>query len=111
MSEIATSFGIDEALKELGIEASNSGTSTGSEWVSGTDHITSVAPVDNLVIGKVSVATREDYDKVLETATEEFKHWRTVLAPNRGAKVSQIVVWLIGIYDALGSLVSLVLSY
>src|SRR5690625_7201819 len=84
MSEIATSFGIDEALKELGIEASNSGTSTGSEWFSGTDHITSVSPVDNSVIGKVSVTTREDYDKVLETATEAFKHWRTVPAPKRG---------------------------
>src|SRR5690625_3037811 len=106
MSEIATSFGIDEALKELGIEASNSGTSTGSEWFSGTDHITSVSPVDNSVIGKVSVTTREDYDKVLETATEAFKHWRTVPAPKRGDIVRQFGDELRRLKEPLGKLVS-----
>lgn len=106
MSEIATSFGIDEALKELGIEASNSGTSTGSEWFSGTDYITSVSPVDNSVIGKVSVTSKEDYDKVLETATEAFKHWRTVPAPKRGDIVRQFGDELRRLKEPLGKLVS-----
>ena len=106
MSKIATSFGIDEALKELGVEALNQGTSRGSEWFSGTDHIVSVSPVDNSEIGKVSVTTREDYDKVLETATEAFKYWRTVPAPKRGDIVRQFGDELRRLKEPLGKLVS-----
>src|SRR5690554_5663446 len=106
MSEIATSFGINEALKELGIEAVNSGTSTGSEWLSGDNHITSVSPVDNSEIAKVSVTTREDYDKVLDTASKAFKHWRTIPAPQRGEIVRQFGDELRRLKEPLGKLVS-----
>lgn len=106
MSKIATSFGIDEALKKLGIEAVNSGTSTGSEWFSGKEHIVSVSPVDNSEIAKVSVTTKEDYDKVLETATKAFKEWRTVPAPKRGDIVRQFGDELRRLKEPLGKLVS-----
>lgn len=106
MSEIATSFGIDEALKELGIEAVNAGTSTGEKWISSDEHIASISPVDNSEIAKVSVTTKEDYDKVLETAKEAFKHWRTVPAPKRGDVVRQFGDELRRLKEPLGKLVS-----
>ena len=34
MTTIANQFGMQEALKQLGIQAENQGTSTGNEWFS-----------------------------------------------------------------------------
>ena len=61
MKAVATSFGMDKALKELGLEAVNQGTSTGSEWFSSGDEIASYSPVDGQLIGKVTTTTKEDY--------------------------------------------------
>lgn len=106
MSKIAASFGIDEALKELGLETLNSGTSTGNEWLSGKDYIVSISPVDNSEIGKVSVTTKEDYEKVVTTAAKAFNHWKTVPAPKRGDIIRQFGDELRRLKDPLGKLVS-----
>jgi len=106
MSEIATSFGINEALKELEIEAVNAGTSTGKQWFSGKESIVSVSPVDNSEIAKVNLTSREDYDKVLTSAQEAFKHWRNVPAPKRGDIVRQFGDELRRLKEPLGKLVS-----
>lgn len=106
MSEIAASFGINEALKELEIEKLNAGTSTGNEWLSGDNYLTSVSPVDNSEIAKVSVTTKKDYDKVLETANAAFKRWRTIPAPKRGDIVRQFGNELRRLKEPLGKLVS-----
>ena len=84
MSTVATSFGIEEALKELGLNETNNGTSTGANWFSSGEEIASYSPVDGKLIGKVSATTKEDYEKVISTATEGFKEWRTLPAPQRG---------------------------
>ena len=106
MEAIATEFGIQEALKTLGINKINEGTSTGSNYFSGGAIINSYSPVDGQLIGKVKTTTKAGYDKVLETATEAFKVWRTMPAPQRGEIVRQFGEKLREKKEALGKLVS-----
>lgn len=106
MSTIAASFGIEEALKQLGITENNKGTSSGSEWYHGEDNIASYSPVDGKLIGKVSVTTRESYETVMQKATEAFKSWRVMPAPQRGEVVRQFGDELRRLKEPLGKLVS-----
>ena len=106
MSTVATSFGIEEALKELGINETNNGTSTGKNWFSNGEEIASYSPVDGKLIGKVSATTKEDYEKVISTATEGFKEWRKLPAPQRGEIVRKFNDELRRLKEPLGKLVS-----
>lgn len=106
MSTVATSFGIEEALEQLGIEAINSGTSTGNHWFPGGAEIASHSPVDGQLIGKVTTTTQEEYEKVMEAATAAFKVWRTTPAPQRGEIVRQFGEELRRLKEPLGKLVS-----
>ena len=81
MTTIAQQFGMNEALEILGIKAINQGTSTGSNWFSNGEKIDSFSPVDGQLIGSVTTTTREDYEKVMQTATAAFKIFRTIPAP------------------------------
>ncbi len=101
-----TDFGIDKALQELGLQEVNKGTSTGNLHFSSGDIIESYSPVDGKLIGKVSTTTKEDYEKVMQTATEAFKTWRTKPAPLRGEIVRQFGEKLRVKKEALGKLVS-----
>ncbi|MHA7863264.1 L-piperidine-6-carboxylate dehydrogenase [Flagellimonas marinaquae] len=106
MSKIATAFGIEEALKELGLNEINNGTSTGKDWFSNGEVIESYSPVDGALIGKVKATTQEDYEKVIATAQEGFKKWRTMPAPQRGEVVRQFNDELRRLKEPLGKLVS-----
>ena len=106
MKAVATSFGMDKALKELGLEAVNQGTSTGSDWFSSGDEIASYSPVDGQLIGKVTTTTKEDYEKVMQAATTAFKSWRVMPAPQRGEVVRQFGEELRRLKEPLGKLVS-----
>ncbi|WP_306012571.1 MULTISPECIES: aldehyde dehydrogenase family protein [unclassified Allomuricauda] len=106
MSKIATAFGIKEALKELGLNEINNGTSTGKKWFSNGEVIESYSPVDGALIGKVKATTQEDYEKVITTAQEGFKKWRTMPAPQRGEVVRQFNDELRRLKEPLGKLVS-----
>lgn len=100
-------YGIKEALKILGLQEHNKGTSTGTNWFeSGTDKLLSVSPADGVMIGSVSVTTTEEYATVVEKAQEAFKEWRQVPAPKRGEVVRQIGEALREKKEALGKLVS-----
>lgn len=50
---VATEFGMDKALAQLGLSAVNDGTSTGSNSFSSGEIIESYSPVDGQLIGKV----------------------------------------------------------
>ena len=106
MAEVAIDFGMDQALKILGIEGLNPGTSTGKSQFANGEILESYSPVDNTLIGKVQSTTREDYEKVMNTATEAFKIWRTVTAPKRGEIVRQFGERLRELKEPLGKLVS-----
>ncbi|TDJ06404.1 MAG: aldehyde dehydrogenase family protein [Deltaproteobacteria bacterium] len=106
MSTIAKAFGIEGALKQLGIKEVNKGTSTGNMWFSGGDTISSFSPVDGKLIGKVTTTTKEEFDKVIETAQSAFKSWRVMPAPQRGEIVRQFGDKLRELKKPLGELVS-----
>lgn len=106
MSKIATAFGIEEALKELGLNEINNGTSTGKDWFSNGDIIESYSPVDGALIGKVKATTKEDYEKVITTAQNGFKAWRTMPVPQRGEVVRKFNDELRRLKAPLGKLVS-----
>jgi aldehyde dehydrogenase (NAD+) len=101
-----TDFGIKDALAQLGVQEINNGTSTGSNSFSNGEIIESYSPVDGKLIGKVKATTREDYDKVMETATEAFKTFRDMPAPQRGEIVRQFGNKLRELKEPLGKLVS-----
>ena len=106
MEAVATDFGIEKALQQLGVQPINEGTSTGSDNFSGGEIIESYSPVDGKLIGKVKTTTKEDYDKVMEAATTAFKTWRLMPAPQRGEIVRQFGDKLREKKEALGKLVS-----
>ncbi|MEZ0007697.1 aldehyde dehydrogenase (NAD+) [Flavobacterium sp. 28YEA47A] len=106
MATIANQFGMTEALQQLGLAAINEGTSTGNSWFSNGEIIESYSPVDGQLIGKIKTTTKEDYEKVMKSATEAFKTFRLMPAPQRGEIVRQFGQKLREKKDALGKLVS-----
>ncbi|WP_370214076.1 L-piperidine-6-carboxylate dehydrogenase [Mesoflavibacter profundi] len=106
MEATATDFGIKDALNQLGLKDVNDGTSTGSNNFGSGDLIASYSPTDGKLIGKVSTTTREDYDKVINTAQDAFLQFRAMPAPQRGEIVRQFGNRLRELKEPLGKLVS-----
>ncbi len=107
MSNVAAAtFGLDEALDQLGLSEINQGTSTGSDSFGSGEIIESHSPVDGNLIGKVTTTSKEDYEKVMTAASEAFLSWRKVPAPQRGEIVRQFGEKLRELKEPLGKLVS-----
>jgi len=103
---MSQTINVKEILQALNIEGNNAGTSTGSQWFSSTNTIASFSPVDGCQIGAVSETTAEQYENVMSTASEAFKTWRILPAPQRGEIVRQFGERLRELKDPLGKLVS-----
>jgi len=96
-----------EILKQLGINVSNAGTSTGNKWLKGKgEAIQSFSPVDGKLIATVTATAEKDYHAVIDVANEAFKIWRNIPAPKRGEVVRQIGDELRKNKEPLGKLVS-----
>src|SRR5580765_6188793 len=96
-----------EFLKELGIQNKNAGSSTGTKWFDNpAQKIESFSPVDGKSIASISVASKEQYDLIIQKAQEAFDSWRNWPAPKRGDIVRQVGEALREKKHALGSLVS-----
>ena len=94
-------------LKTLGIEASNNGASTGTQWLKTKGKPNdSYSPADGKLIASVNQATWDDYEIVMDKATAAFQEWRMVPAPKRGEIVRQIANRLRELKEPLGALVS-----
>ncbi len=94
-------------LDELGLKISESGASTGTQWLKTKGRlIESHTPVDGSLIGTVDEIGRSEYDKVIDTAQKAFKEWRVMPAPKRGEIVRQIGEELRKHKEPLGRLVS-----
>jgi len=94
-------------LKSLGLKKKNNGTSTGLKSTAASkQYIDSYSPVDGKLIGSVSVTSKKEYEKVINTAQKAFGEWRTIPAPQRGEIVRQYGEELRKNKDALGKLVS-----
>ena len=102
----ACQFGIQEALKQLGINEINEGTSTGANNFANGKILESYSPVDGKLIASVKTTSEADYEMVLQTASEAFKTFRLIPAPQRGEIVRQFGEKLRTNKEALGKLVS-----
>jgi len=99
-------YGIQEALKALGLKELNEGTSTGSNNFGSGETISSYSPTDGSLIGKVTTTTKEDYEKVMASATLAYLSFREMPAPQRGELVRQFGNKLRELKEPLGKLVS-----
>ena len=106
MATIATQFGIQEALVQLGVKVLNEGTSTGSNQFSNGEILESYSPVDGQLIASVRTTSAADYENLMLTATEAFQTFRLIPAPQRGEIVRQFGDKLRKNKEALGKLVS-----
>ncbi len=93
-------------LNQLGLQAVNNGSSTGTSDFGDGPVIESYSPVDGKLIAKVTTTTREEYQKVITTARVAFKSWRKMPAPRRGEIIRQYGQALRENKEALGKLVS-----
>jgi len=100
-------FGIQQSLKNLGIQEYNLGSSTGMTWLdSGAASLASFSPADGKKIAAVQLATEESYEAVVAQAQIAFETWRTIPAPKRGDIVREIGNALREVKADLGKLVS-----
>ncbi len=96
-----------EFLKQLKIETSNEGTSTGSQWVASSGaYLDSISPVDGKKIASVKLTDKAGYETVVNQAQKAFSEWRKWPAPRRGEIVRQVGEALRADKDMLGRLVS-----
>ncbi len=80
-----------DLLKKLGIEATNSGASTGTEWLECRGQLLqSTSPIDGGILAEVRQATASEYEQVAEEAQRAFLQWRLVPAPQRGEIVRRM---------------------
>ncbi len=97
-------------LRDLGIQAVNSGGSTGSTWWSGRNDgslLSSINPSTGEQIAGVYPCSSDDYQRIVKESVEVFRTWRMVPAPKRGEIVRLIGQALREKKDQLGALVSL----
>lgn len=95
-------------LKDLKLGAQNPGVSTGTQWFGSQALGTYVSssPVDGQTIGSVYKASKDDYERLIKTASSAFESWRKVPAPKRGEIVRQIGNRLREFKAPLGKLVA-----
>lgn len=98
----------EETLSSLGLEGVNSGVFDG-KWAStqGREVYHSTSPVDGSHIADITLAKREDYDRIVAASQKAFEEWRDVPAPRRGEIVRQLGDLLVRRKKDLGSLVTI----
>ena len=70
------------------------------------NYMESYSPVDGNLIGNVSIASEEDYERIITTAQTAFNAWWKVPAPKRGEIIRQFGEVLRENKEDLGRLVS-----
>jgi aldehyde dehydrogenase (NAD+) len=96
-----------EIFDTLGLTADNSGVFAG-EWLEATgESIDVLNPTTGETIGSVTLASLDDYEKVMASTIEAFSRWRVLPAPRRGDYIRRLGDALRENIDALGALVTL----
>jgi aldehyde dehydrogenase (NAD+) len=94
-------------LQALHLQASNAGTSTGSQWLESSGSVLeSYSPVDGSLIGTVTATDAGSYEAVVAKAQAALAEWRQWPAPRRGEIVRQVGDALRQYKEPLGKLVS-----
>ncbi|MCP4023011.1 MAG: aldehyde dehydrogenase family protein [Desulfobacteraceae bacterium] len=101
---------IEQTLQTLGMNTVNHGASVGGKkgWLQAKGQVlVSYSPIDQEPIGNVIMATRDEYEQVIETAQKSFIKFRMMPAPKRGEIIRKIGNALRQKKEALGTLISL----
>lgn len=93
-------------LKELDLASDNNGV-FGGKWFGSGEVVTSVSPINNEPIARVTQGTVDDYHQIVAASKEAWNEWADIPAPLRGEVVRQIGEALRAKKTALGKLVSL----
>ncbi len=96
-----------EIFDALGIAEENTGVFAGG-WLEPTgDRIDVINPTDGQNLATVTMASPDDYDRVVASSVETFERWRLLPAPQRGQYVRRLGDALREKIEPLGALVSL----
>lgn len=98
---------MNDILRQLGIEANNSGVFSGG-WIDpGGENIESFNPATGEMLATVQTASSSDYEQCVQSSQHAFQKWRSLPAPARGDIVRKIGNALREKKEALGLLVTL----
>ena len=97
----------DEIFAVLGLEEQGSGVYAGGWLEASGETIEVVNPASEETLGRVKMASSEDYDRVAENSVKTFLRWRQLPAPKRGDYVRRIGNALRERSEVLGALVTL----
>jgi aldehyde dehydrogenase (NAD+) len=95
-----------EIFDRLGLGQENAG-AFGGQWLGGGEVREKISPVDGKSLGRIRLASEQDYERVIRRAQEAFEKWRTTPGPVRGETVRQLGNALRERKEDLGKLVSL----
>jgi len=96
-----------EVFAALGLADQNSGV-FGGEWLDATgEPIEVVNPTTGEALATVTMASADDYDRVVASSVETFERWRLLPAPKRGQYVRQLGDALREKIEPLGALITL----
>ena len=98
----------EDVLKRLGIADVNSGVYADG-WIDqpGGEELVSLNPATGEPIARVLTASRDDYERVVDSAQQAFRDWRMTPAPVRGEFVRRLGMALREHKGDLGLLVTL----
>lgn len=100
---------IEKILSHFGLQNETASVCTGQNWrkASGAQQRIVHSPIDGTKLGAVTFATAQDWEQVVQTASQAFLQWRLVPAPKRGEIIRQFGDKLREHKQALGELVTL----
>ncbi|MCO4743513.1 MAG: aldehyde dehydrogenase family protein [Proteobacteria bacterium] len=94
-------------LSRLGLEGTLSGAWSNGPIATTGEEVQSFNPTTGELLGTVRLATRDDYEKMVENAQAAFLRWRVLPAPKRGEIIRQCGEALRQHKDDLGALVTM----
>ena len=97
---------VDYILEKLGVSNNKKGCSFGEKWFGSGQIIKSYSPVDNSLMGTIQVASKKDYQKIINEAQNAFLEFRNIPAPQRGNLVRLLGNKIRANKTKLGELVS-----
>ena len=106
MTNTKQDFGIETALKNLGINKENLGVSSGGKFFASGEKMDSFSPTNGELIAQIQCGSVADYQKSIEKAQIAFKEFRLIPSPKRGELVRQFGQKLREKKEDLGKLVS-----
>jgi len=97
-----------KVLKDCSLSEVNSGVFYG-EWApaKGREMLDVNSPINGELIAKVSMASKDDYERAILAAQESYREWSEIPAPKRGEIIRQVADELINYKESMGLLVTL----